>query len=365
MKTHYYFLSAFRLVAAIMILIGHARCELFATYPELNADSQNLFTQLFFAGIGWSSEALAIFFVMSGFLVGGPLLQRLHSAICGDKPEQECKAQLKRFAIGRLARIFVPLFFAILLAAVVKMIGHESFSWFDALLNVIGLQGVWTSDFGGVYWSLAYEIWFYILLAAIIMLYCGKKWMLGGAIILLLTSFVFVKLSSYWIFMILIGMGLYFMKELVFPRYMMWLSIAGIIIVKILGVMAIDSHVFRFALYGKINSSMTYMVLALCFGVIMTMLAKTKPEKESTLWIENFGNRWCGFTYCLYITHFTILELFRHLFGQMTDVNLLTLSIYLFVCVFCLMFAYGFYWIIEHKVGDYVKEWLNETISFH
>lgn len=342
-----------------MILIGHARCELFATYTELNVESQNLFTQLFFAGIGWSSEALAIFFVMSGFLVGGPLLQRLHNAIGGDKTEQECKAHLKRFTIGRLARIFVPLFFSTLFAAVVKLIGHDSFSWFDALLNVFGLQGVLASDFGGVYWSLAYEIWFYFLLVAILMLFCGRKWLLWGAIILLLTSFVFVKLSSYWIFMILIGMGLYFMKELEFPRYMMWLSIAGIIIVKILGVLAVDSHVFQFALHGKINFSMTYMVLALCFGIIMTMLTKIKPEEKFSMWIENFGNRWCGFTYCLYITHFTVLELFRYLFGRMPDVNLLTIGVYVLICVLCILFAYLFYWVIEHKLGDYIKKSLS------
>lgn len=356
MKTHYFYLSAFRLAAAFMILLGHARCELFATYSELNVESQNIFTQLFFVGVGWSSEALAIFFVMSGFLVGGPLLQRLHNAICGDKSEQDCKAQLKRFTIGRLVRIFVPLFFATFLAAVVKMIGHDSFSWLDALLNVFGLQGVLASDFGGVYWTLAYEIWFYILLSAILMLYCGRKWMLCGTILLLLSSFVIVNLSSCWFFMMLLGIGLYFMKDLDFPRYMMWLSIAGIIIVKILGVLAVESHVFQFALHGKINFSMTYMVLALCFGIIMTMLAKSKPEEKLSIWIENFGNKWCGFTYCLYITHFTVLELFRYLFGKMPDVNLQTFGIYIFMCGFCILFAYLFYWVIEHRLGSYIKK---------
>lgn len=359
MRIHYYYLSAFRLVAAFMILIGHARCELFVTYPELNAESQNLYTQLFFAGVGWSSEALAIFFVMSGFLVGGPLLQRLHNAIVGDNTEQVCKAHLKKFTIGRLARIFTPLFFATFLAAIVKMVGHETFSWFDALLNVIGLQGVWASDFGGVYWSLAYEIWFYFLLASILLLYCGRKWLLGGTILLLLTFFVLVKLSSYWIFMILLGVGLYFMKDLKFPRYMMWLSIVGILIVKILGVLAIDSHVFRFALYGKVNFAMTYMVLALCFGIFMTMLAKSEPKGKVPSWIEKFGNKWCGFTYCLYITHFTVLELFRHLFGRMPDVNFQTLGVYVLMCSLCILFAYTFYWLIEYKFGDYIKKTLS------
>lgn len=89
-KPHFYYLSAFRLLAAIFVLVSHARCELFSTYTELNTESQNLCTQVFFGGIQWTSEALAVFFVLSGFLVGGPLLEKLHDAIVSEAVNESC-----------------------------------------------------------------------------------------------------------------------------------------------------------------------------------------------------------------------------------------------------------------------------------
>lgn len=356
MRTHYYYLSAFRLLAALFVLIGHARCEVFATYTELNTESQTLFTQMFFAGIGWTSEAMAIFFILSGFLVGGTQLQRLSLALKCQDAEKECKILFRVFAVGRFTRIILPLAFAILLAAMAKMIGGVDFSWWDALLNLFGLQGVLATDFGGVYWSIAYEVWFYVLIAGIISLFCGRNRMVIGFMLILLSAFVFIKLSSSWFFLFLLGIGLYFVKDLGFPRICLWIGIAGVVIVKMLGVLSIESHVFRFALHGQMNNGMLQFALAMSLGMIMTMFVSHAPVGVIAKSVEKIGNSWSVFTYGLYITHFTVLELFRHLFGQMHDVNGVTMLIFVLMCVLCSLFGYLFYWVIEFKLGDYIKK---------
>lgn len=355
MKTHFYYLSAFRLVAAIFVLICHARCQLFVSYPELNEESHNIFTQLFFGGVGWTSEALAIFFVLSGFLVGGPQLYKLYLETQKDNRVYTCRLLAHRFIVGRVTRIIVPLFFAILFAAIVKIVGGIRIDWVDAVLNLLGLQGVLAHDFGEVFWTLAYEIWFYVLVAGIILLFCGKQRIILGILLVLFSFFVFVKLPACWFFMFLIGIGLYFIKNLSFPRLLLWISVSGVFIIKVLSTLSIESHVFRFPLYGLLNGSMLNISLALCLGIIMTMLVNIVPRSPFAKKIERIGNKYCVSTYCLYITHFTVLELFKHIFGQMKDVNALSLVIYILMCLFCLLFGYAFYWFFEHKLGNYLK----------
>lgn len=362
MKQYFYFLSFFRLIAAILVLIGHARCQLFATYIDLNPESQNLFTQLFFAGVGWTGEALAIFFVLSGFLVGGPQIQRLYHAVqSGDNREKECKQLLYRFSIGRFTRIIVPLFFAILFVIVVKVVGGQPVDWLDAFLNLLGLQGVLAHDFGWVFWTMAYEIWFYVLLASIICVFCGKKHIIVGVGLFVISTFVFLKLPVAWLFMFFVGIGLYFMRIVVFPKVLIWISLIGLLIVKILATLSLESRVVDLPLQGLLNESMLFLARAICFGIIMTMLANVKPQRKVACWIEHIGNKYGVFTYCLYITHFTTLELFKILFGQLHDVVPSTFLIYIAMCVICSFFGYAFYWIFEHKIGNYLKQKLEYT----
>lgn len=347
MKQHFYYLNTFRLVAAIFILLSHARCELFATYTELNPESQNIFTQIFFVGVQWTTEAMAVFFVLSGFLVGGPMIEQALSS---------CKEEnlLRNFMWKRILRILLPLFFAILFAAAVKSYGHVDYSWSDAFMNLCGLQGLLASDFGGVYWSLAYEIWFYVLIAGIVCLFTTRRFGIGVSCLLLAGS-VFVILEPLSTMKLIFGMSLFFMKDLKISRRLLPIFIIGIFVFHFLGLLSADSRAVQTPLNGIISGEFISWGITICIGFLMVMNCQNQPMSKFACWVEDFGSKWCPFTYCLYITHFTVCELFKHLFGQMRNVNVMTIGVYIMTCIFCISFSYMFYYCIEHKLGNTLK----------
>ena len=104
MKEHFYYFNTFRLLAALVVLTSHARCEVFATYSSLHTASQSIFTQVFFTSLSFTTVAMSIFFLLSGFLVGGPMMQRAFSLNGREKSE----TLLSKYLKTRYIRITPP-----------------------------------------------------------------------------------------------------------------------------------------------------------------------------------------------------------------------------------------------------------------
>lgn len=107
-KKHYYFFNAFRLMAAIIVLTSHARCELFATYSMLDIESQNVFTKGLFALLSFTPLAMCIFFILSGFLVGGPAIEKFWNRMVNNRDTKDNDIASYNFLINRFIRITPP-----------------------------------------------------------------------------------------------------------------------------------------------------------------------------------------------------------------------------------------------------------------
>lgn len=70
-KTYYYWLDLVRFIAAFLVLICHFRGAFFQEYTLLLGQQQNIVTFIFYSITRLGAEAVLIFFVLSGFLVGG------------------------------------------------------------------------------------------------------------------------------------------------------------------------------------------------------------------------------------------------------------------------------------------------------
>ena len=64
-----------RWLAAFLVVVEHLRSFMFIDYGT--GGRMNLFGKAFYFMTGFGHSAVMIFFVMSGFLVGGKVLQRL------------------------------------------------------------------------------------------------------------------------------------------------------------------------------------------------------------------------------------------------------------------------------------------------
>ena len=90
-------------IAALTVCMGHVRSALFMDYVDL--PDAGLATSLFYAWTGLGREAVMVFFVLSGFLVGGAVM-RAGPAF-----------DWRTYAIARLSRLWVVLVPALLLTA--------------------------------------------------------------------------------------------------------------------------------------------------------------------------------------------------------------------------------------------------------
>jgi peptidoglycan/LPS O-acetylase OafA/YrhL len=136
-------------------------------------------------------EAVMVFFVLSGFLVGGQVIRHL----------REGRFDLMSYTADRATRIFVPLVPACILTAVlIRFLTSQSPGIAAVLLNMVGLNGVLveTLQFNAPLWSLAYEIWFCVIAGAVGYIFAGRR-TVSGFIPLLCGAAVFTVLSPQYL----------------------------------------------------------------------------------------------------------------------------------------------------------------------
>lgn len=153
-------LDLLRGMAALAVFFGHIRGSLFVEFGALPSGQQTLLVKLLFGLSRTGLEAVLVFFVLSGYLVGGQVIGHI----------REGRFSLANYAVERTTRIFLPLIPACLLTIAVNwLVSGQTPNWPQTLANMAGLNGVLTDTLPGnaPLWTLAYEIWFYILAGAV------------------------------------------------------------------------------------------------------------------------------------------------------------------------------------------------------
>ena len=159
------FLNLARWAAALCVMLSHLRPRLFTEYGEIS--NPNALWAAFYFFTGYGHEAVVVFFVISGFLVGGITWQRWSTQ----------GVDMPRYLAARFARIYTVAVPAILLGVALDLLGARYFDasdiytrvidWTLVLGNMLMLQeiAVDTPGSNGVLWSLSYEWWYYMLFA--------------------------------------------------------------------------------------------------------------------------------------------------------------------------------------------------------
>lgn len=156
----------------------HARSLIFVDYGEV--PSPGVLAKVFYFITGFGHEAVMVFFVISGYLVGGKVWSLYREGRFG----------WRRYLADRASRLYAVLFVALLLGAAMDWTGYLFFNkyglynqgyegsiavlgaapidrmgWQDFLVNAFFLQTIVGPTFGsnGPLWSLAYEWWYYVL----------------------------------------------------------------------------------------------------------------------------------------------------------------------------------------------------------
>ena len=169
-------LDMVRGLAALAVCLGHARAMVFVDYAQ---DPHRHFWKLpLYLLTSSGGQAVMMFFALSGFLVGGPALRRIH----------QHRWDFPDYAVHRLTRLWTALIPALVATALLDWVGHDvlhlagySGEYFEMIAggprpgkaidfgpiaflgNVAFQMGVFVPSFGsnGALWSLAYEFAYY------------------------------------------------------------------------------------------------------------------------------------------------------------------------------------------------------------
>lgn len=159
-------LDAIRWVAASIVMVNHVGEQMLVALSELPPGARTLPHYGFSFVSGFAHYAVIVFFVLSGYLVGGSYC----AAQARGRPD------LGGYALKRLTRLWVVLLPTLLFTYVATQVGSSlapaaysekqlgALTGGDLVCNALFLQNVFCLRFGGndSLWSLFNEFWYYV-----------------------------------------------------------------------------------------------------------------------------------------------------------------------------------------------------------
>lgn len=295
-NVHYYWLDALRFIAAFMVLLSHGRNTFFPAFGDLPASQQNIFSMALTMFCRMGHEAVIVFFVLSGFLVGGRGIERIKNG----------SMNVGSYAIDRFARIIPPLLAAILFYFVTSCIIPDTpFSWVTAIGNLFSMQGICCKSLVSPFWSLSYEVWFYIILGALAVFLSSKK---DGKIVLSLilfisaTSVFVLGLKMHYLLIWIMGALAYLVRPQKKNKWVLLLSLTGLFAAIIYWQLSKDTRSIEFALEGT-NKELVEIIMSLMVCLLIQQLILFEPSNCFSKWIENKVGGMAKFSYTLYLSH--------------------------------------------------------------
>ncbi len=348
-----------RFTAALMVVVSHARGSTWVAWNALPESSQTTYAKIFYtltrAGLEW----VVVFFVISGFLVGGGAIRKV----------SDRSFQAGQFALDRITRIWVPLVPALLLTSLIAIARGATFSLGDFVGNLLGLQGVLSSNFGGnePLWSLSYEIWFYVLTGALASLFNsgprGRPW----ALFFFATAVcVFLKLSPWLLGCWLIGVCCSFgnVAKLHSIGSLPWLAVfligAGI------SQLCSETHAgfFTIGAEATFGRNAALLLESVGAGLFIATITRRRIDNPNIASVELAGRRFAAISYTLYLTHYPMLLLWEQFGpGRSTVLSMNTVLLFAVKIMSCLLVALLLYLPFEAQTSS-VRKRLRKSLGF-
>lgn len=348
-NNHLHGLDALRFLAAMVVLINHARNDFFVAYGDLEPQLQGVSTILFYTLSRFAHEAVLVFFVLSGFLVGGRGLEKIING----------NFNVKSYSIDRAVRIGIPLVTATILFYFASLILGFGFNWITALGNLLSLQGVCVESLVSPYWSLSYEVWFYILLAAIFL--CVKRRM-GGVILFVICAATLSVLETRYTLIWFIGAIFWVVKTRKYNNYLKWFYFCITVALCFVNLSLTNSNAVSVSI--PFNKGVVEVMIAMSIGLYIKQLTQTPlPTHGITYKLYRIASKFfheaANFSYTLYLSHrIVFLFLFEYLFTYKNQFTTRNFLLYILLMLITLLVCYGLYFISERhtaKIKCYIK----------
>lgn len=364
----YGYLDVLRGLAALLVVVSHARALAFEPYSFLAPGTgREAYWQAFYFCTALGHQAVVVFFVLSGFLIGRSVLMAMDGG----------RWSWAGYLASRMSRLWLVLLPSLLLTAVLDYValsedskgfyfgkmfsylnvgpGPGSANWELVTLagNALFLQSIYLPVFGsnGPLWSLSYEFWYYMMFPMLVLA-------IGGS----------VRVRPVWIVAIfLLGIGL---GPQLLSYGLLWLTgVAAYLLARRLGTRAwrptAIHHVVAILLFASglvvthlklLSDYAGHLALSIATALLVIVLAAIPARVHMVARPFQFVSR---FSYSLYLAHFPVIAFLwvfvlnysKHVPGASA------LLAFLFLTVVALLVAWFMYLMFESRT-DTVKFWL-------
>lgn len=359
---HSVLISLLRGLAALQVAAAHLRAQVYPGFGSVQAPSL-AFQGLAFA-TGFAYLAVIVFFVLSGWLVGGSLLNRL-----------DTDRAIANYAIDRATRLWIvliPTFGAMLLFGMATATldpARPSFALDNVYSasafvgNLVGLQNIVVPEFGGNFplWSLSNETWYYVLFPLLVMLVRTRSTAYRVLMLLAVAAIVHLLNEAILLYFSIWLLGAAFSRVRIecgpLLRWALFLGVvAAAVIIRLKG----KSHI-------AVDSFAQYLLFSLVFVLFLSSMQFQRTRGGVTEWVNRIGRFFSEFSFTLYVLHVpliaALLQLAAPVLGEakLHPNQPLDMLVYLILYLGLVVGAYLFHLPFEAKTYR-VREWLKTVL---
>lgn len=371
------FVAFARLASAFIVMLSHLRGVMLIGWGSLPTEFHNPYVAAFYFPTSFYHEAVVVFFVLSGFLIAGPNLDRVR--IHSFSP--------KSYAIDRFTRIYVTAFPALLLTIAADQIGRhflpgggyydgtnllladrvvgdvQNDSFLDLVRNLLMLQPVHAPTLGSnkPLWSLSFEVWFYVWFGITAFALQAKRqsaalWIGIATLGLLLFHWTAIFYVAIWCF----GALAY--------QWSRWPRSIILALIAFAATLALSMSGRAAGNIPSVPLKWTDLPVGLAFAWVVALM----KQRSYRVWngTEKFNQALSNFSYSLYVIHYPLLLCFVSLYATLLHVaqirqgmfpNAAGLTIYGLVAASTFLTAFIFSRIFEARTGA-VRRWLKARV---
>ena len=357
-------ISLLRGLCAIQVAAAHLRAEFFPGLRTL-ADPSLAYQGLAFV-TGFAHQAVVLFFLISGWLVGGSLMAKI------GRPQA-----LQAYAIDRISRLWtvlIPTFVLMLLFGVlagqllpntIDYSPSNSYSLLSFAGNLVGLQTVTMEPFGGNFplWSLANETWYYLMFPLLLVLVTAATTARRTLAMLSLVAVALVlpyDITLYFLLWLLGAVGS--RVRVTCSRLARW---------ALLAVFCALAVYFRLTGFNDDMTAASFpqdLVYSLVFLLFLcSMHMKADPGSRRLARLRTGANFFAEFSFTLYVFHIPLIRLMQHVGStvwgghRLSPDNWIDYGIYCSLLGVILVLSYGSYLLFESHTPT-VRRWLKELL---
>ena len=361
-------LDLVRGLAALLVLSVHLRNMLFMDYPQAIRGGASRILVVPYVLTSGGHQAVVLFFVLSGYLVGGSVLRMIRAKAWS----------WKVYLLHRLVRLWIVLLPGLLLCFFWDLIGLRThsllyhgvipfyetgdISQLETTKAFIGtlffLHPMLVPTFGsdGSLWSLSYEFWYYILFPLGLIALRGEfPWRIRGACA---TGFFFAA---------------WFVRTAILPMFPVWL----------LGTVLVLVPAPRISATGRWFAALVYLPLVFLFSradwwpllaqdyifsiltvVVLWIMLSANGEADKSGYFTRGSRGLSRFSYTTYVAHQPLLLLAASLLigTKRWFPNVRSIAEGFGILLALLLYSYGVATLTEFRT-DTVRQWIERRVG--